>query len=212
MLKPEPDWAKIEADYRVGVDTLRAIAARYQGLNHVAIKRRADKEGWERDLSSRIAQKADALVTRDAVTTPVTRIGPVTEKQVIDANAEMQASIIRSERKDVKRARDLVSKLFSELEQVTDNYDLMEQLGELLVSPDDANIDKLNDAYRRCISLPGRVDMAKKLSETLEKVINTERRVYKIDDMPESDKPGGQSILIQIGGHHVDVKALGWVK
>ena len=59
-----------------------------------------------------------------------------------------------------------------------------------MASPDEAGIDKLNDLYRKIISLPGRVDMAKKLVETMEKLINAERRVFNIkDDEPPEKAP-----------------------
>jgi hypothetical protein len=184
----ETDWADIEKAYRAGREPLRAIAARHPGVNHVAIKRKADKEGWERDLSWKIAEKTAALVTRDAVTTPVTRIDSVTEKQIVEANAEIQANVIRSERKDITRYRGLVSKLFTELEASTDNTELMSQIGELMAAPDEAGIDKINEIYRKTVSLPGRVDMAKKLVETFEKLVNAERKVFNILDDDAADE------------------------
>lgn len=184
----EPDWADIEAAYRAGTETLRAIAARHPGVNHVAITRKAKKEGWVRNLSAKIKSMADDLVTRSAVTAPVTRIGPVTEKHIVDANALLQATRILEQRKDVVKSRELVSKLFAELDLTTDGLELMEQIGELMASPDEAGIDKMNELYRKVISLPGRVDMAKKLVETLEKLINAERRVFNIKD-DSGDEP-----------------------
>lgn len=190
LVTTEPDWADIEAAYRAGIDPLRTIAARHPGTNHVAIARKAKKEGWTRDLSAKIKSRTDDLVTRDAVTTPVTRLDAVTEKQIVDANAELGANVIRAERRDITRYRGLVGKLFAELEASTDSIEMMEQIGELMASPDEAGIDKLNDLYRKIISLPGRVDMAKKLVETMEKLINAERRVFNIkDDEPPEKAP-----------------------
>lgn len=183
-----PDWADIETAYRAGIEPLRTIAARHPGINHVAIKRMADKEGWERDLAARIKNKADNLVTRAAVTKSVTRANHVTEKAIVDANALLHANVVLSERKDVVRYRGLVSKLFAELEASTDSIELMGQIGELMSAPDEAGIDKINELYRKIISLPGRVDMAKKLVETLEKLINAERRVFNIKD-DSGDEP-----------------------
>jgi len=70
--KPAPDWEKIEADYRAGVLSLREIADANPGVNHVAIARRAKRDGWSRDLSAKIRAKADALVTERTVTADVT--------------------------------------------------------------------------------------------------------------------------------------------
>jgi len=190
----EIDWAAIEGEYRSCVP-LRKIAEKYKGVNRMSIKRRADAEGWVKDLSKMIKEKAGDLVTRDAVTVPVTRITPVTEKELVEANAEIQANVIRGQRKDITKHRTLLTKLFAELEASTDNVEMMEQIGELLAAPNDAGIDKLNEVYRRAIALPGRVDMAKKLVETLEKLVNVERRAFNIQD-GEAPDDGAQSITV----------------
>ncbi|HEY4292069.1 GIY-YIG nuclease family protein [Luteibacter sp.] len=47
--KKAPDWERIEADYRAGLLSVREIAAA-QGVSHVAIGKRAKRDGWERSL------------------------------------------------------------------------------------------------------------------------------------------------------------------
>jgi len=47
-----PDWERIEVAYRAGVLSLREIAALNPGVNHVAITRRAKKQGWIRPAST----------------------------------------------------------------------------------------------------------------------------------------------------------------
>lgn len=178
----EIDWASIERDYRAGRDALRTIAARHPGVSHVAIKRRADKEGWVRDLTWKITEKANDLVTRDAVTTSVTRITPVTEREIIEANAIQAAHIITQERGDLQELRNVELMLMAELVATSGNLELMEQIGVLMVAPDEAGIDKLNDIYKKVISLPSRVDMLKKLTEIREKRINLERKVFRLED------------------------------
>lgn len=202
VAKVEPDWVAIERDYRAGRDTLRAIADR-NGVSHVAIQKRAKKEGWVRDLAGKIAAKTEALVTKDAVTKSVTKEDLVTEREIIEANAELNASVIRGQRQDIRRARELVSKLFNELEQTTDNIDLMEQIGELMARPDDAGLDKINDLYRKILSLPGRVDMVKKLVETLDKLIDKERKVFNIEDRHGGDEDPLASLIKAIQGNSV---------
>ena len=61
------DWEKIEYDYRSGIKTLRLIASE-NGVSHVAINKRAKKDGWTRDLAVKIRAKANELVTKDVVT------------------------------------------------------------------------------------------------------------------------------------------------
>ena len=51
-VKAQPDWERIELDYRAGIKTLRQIADEH-GITHGAINKRARRDGWERDLSVR---------------------------------------------------------------------------------------------------------------------------------------------------------------
>ena len=181
--KSAPDWERIELDYRAGVMSLREIAAQHPDTHHVAIARKAKSEGWTRDLSERIKAKAEDLVTRAAVTADVTANRAVTEKQVVEANAQDQASVRLSQRKDIQRKRSIVARLMDELEAQVgpENAALLADLGEMMRSPDDAGQDKLNDLYRRIISLPERAKTAKTLAETLRITVDMERQAFGMD-------------------------------
>jgi hypothetical protein len=179
--KDAPDWERIEAEYRAGVLSVREIASAH-GISHVAISKRAKRDGWTRDLSKRIQDKAERLVTTRTVTSEVTTEQAVTDRTIVEANAEVIAGIRLAHRKDIARSRTLAMSLLSELESQTGDTELYEQLGELLRSPDEKGIDKLNDLYQKVIALPSRVDSAKKLSETLKNLIGLERDAYGISE------------------------------
>jgi len=68
--KPVAHWPTIEADYRAGIKSVRQIA-REHGLSEAAIRKRANRENWSRDLSAAIQAKADELVRNEAVRTEV---------------------------------------------------------------------------------------------------------------------------------------------
>lgn len=189
--KKAVDWEAVEIDFRSGIKTLRQIGEE-QGVSHVAIKKRADKEGWVRDLAAKIRAKADALVTKDAVTSEVTKEKKVTENEAIEANAELQARIRREQRKDISRGRKLVMSLLDELEEQTDNIGLYKQLGELLFAPDDKGADKLNELYHKVISLGGRTSTMKSLAESLKTLVALEREAFGIDD---KRAPEGQTVF-----------------
>lgn len=144
--KPVADWERIELDYRAGIKTLRQIAEE-NGISHVAVNKRAKKEGWERDLSSKINAKADALVTKAMVTSVVTTEAKIAEKQVVDVAAQAVADIRLAHRKDIHRARKVTNSLLDELEQQTDPNTLamLQELGELLRREDDNGNDRRND-------------------------------------------------------------------
>lgn len=180
MAKPKPDWEKIELEYRAGVRTLRAIAEDNK-ISHVAINNKAKREGWTRDLHAKIVAKTHELVTKHLVTKKVTKEGLVTEKEIVDATAEESASILLSHKASLLRGRNLALSLLGELETTTENVELFKQLGEILFSPDDKGIDKRNEIYCKVISMPGRVDSIKKLSDTLKNLIALEREAINID-------------------------------
>lgn len=180
------DWEVIETAYRAGLLSVREIAAQH-GVTHTAINKRAKKEGWERDLNAKIKAKADALVSKREVSRQVSSERVVSERQLIEANAEVIANVRMEHRSDIRRARTLTNSLLEELESECSDVDALNQLGELLRREDDKGMDKLNDLYHKIISLPGRVKAMKDLADSLKNLIALERQAYSLDD-PDAGK------------------------
>lgn len=187
--RPKVDWEAVERDYRAGSKTLRQIGEEY-GCSHVAVKKRAEREGWSRDLSVRIKEAAEAKVTKAEVTRIVTKEAAISERQVVEVNAQLLADVVLNERSDVKRARSIVQKLWELVEVELDHPEELEKLGDLLRSEDEFGNDKLNDLYRAAIGLPQQVKNAKALADALKVLIELERRILKIDDQPVGDGSG----------------------
>lgn len=180
------DWERIERDYRAGVKTLRQIADE-NGVSHTAIGKKAKRDGWDRDLSAKIAAKAEALVSKAEVSKQVSTETKADERAIVEANAQAIADAILAHRKDIRRNRGLANKLLAELEAQTDNPELFEQLAELMQSSDSDAPDKLNELYRKVMSLPSRIDSAKKLAETLRVTIALEREAFGMDKEQKTD-------------------------
>lgn len=180
------DWEVIETAYRAGLLSVREIAAQH-GVTHTAINKRAKKEGWERDLNAKIKAKADALVSKREVSRQVSSERVVSERQLIEANAEVIANVRMEHRSDIRRARTLTNSLLEELESECSDVDALNQLGELLRREDDKGMDKLNDLYHKIISLPGRVKAMKDMADSLKNLIALERQAYSLDD-PDAGK------------------------
>ncbi|WP_176510156.1 hypothetical protein [Pseudomonas urethralis] len=180
MSAKQPDWEAIERAYRAGVLSVREIAAAHE-VSHTAINKRAKREGWDRDLKAKIKAKADALVSKREVSTEVSSKQAETEREIIELNAEVIANIRMAHRGDISRSRRLTNKLLDELEGLTDNRHLFEELGELMREPDDNGFDKRNDLYNKVIGLPGRTKTMKELAETLKTLVALERQAYDLD-------------------------------
>lgn len=175
-----PDWEAIESAYRAGLMSIREIASQH-GITHGAINKRAKRDGWERDLKAKIKAKADALVSKREVSRQVSTETATNERILIEANAEVIANVRMEHRGDIRRARNIASSLFGELEAECADVGALEQLGDLMFKPDDKGQDKLNEIYHKVISMPGRVKSMKDLSDTLKTLIGLERQAYDID-------------------------------
>jgi hypothetical protein len=196
--KTSIDWEMVEIDYRAGIKVLRQIGLDH-GLSEGAIRKRAKRDKWMRNLAVKITAKADEMVRKEVanlVRKPGTQVSIATETQVIEANAELQFRIRMEHRKDITRSRSLFQKLLAEVEAETAALDLFASLGELLDTsgPDKTGAwrqDKLSELYKKVISQTGRIDNAKKLVEVLEKVIKLERQAVGIKDEESEDKGRG---------------------
>ncbi|EMY6299784.1 hypothetical protein AB7Y49_02410 [Providencia vermicola] len=177
-----PDWEAIESAYRAGVMSIREIASQYE-ITHQAISKRAKKEGWERDLKAKVKARAENLVAKREVASLVATEKAISERQLIEANAEVIANVRMEHRGDIRRARELTNNLFDELSAECADVPALSKLGELMFSPDDNGRDKLNEIYHSIISLPERVKSAKALSETLKNLVGLERQAYGLDDV-----------------------------
>lgn len=180
------DWEAIEREYRTGGPSARELAFRY-GVSHTAINKRAEKEGWTKDLRAKIKAKADAEVSRRTVSTRVSKVSKIAEKQIVEANAEVIVQARLAHRTDIGRARRIVMTLLSELEAVcgVENASLLAELGDMMRNPDDHGQDKFNDLYRKLVSLPGRAKTMKDLGDSLKTMIGLEREAFSMNDAEE---------------------------
>lgn len=180
------DWERIEEQYCAGVLSLREIASQH-GISEGAIRKHAKRKGWSRDLNAKIQQKADDLVRKQEVRSKVRTDSVLTERVLIEANAEAISAIRMGHRSDIRRSRELVNTLLDELSAECGDVEALQQLGEIMRSEDDKGRDTLNDLYHKIISLPSRVKSMKDLTDALKTLIGLEREAYGIDK-PDADK------------------------
>jgi len=193
------DWEAIERDFRAGIRTLRDIASDH-GISHCTIDKRAKKDGWERDLSVRIKSKAEAIVNKLQVDKEVNKESRLfTEREIVDINANIQATIQLRQRGRIQKHQDLGEKLLKELELQTTGIEDFERLAELMKSDD--GFDKLNELYKKVIATPSRIDSFKKLSESLKTLTGLERQAFGMADNGNGeadDKPASKRITFEV--------------
>ena len=180
------DWLAIEGEYRAGIRSLRNIAAQFD-VSEGAIRKRAKKEDWVRDLTEKIKQKADALVRNAAVRDSVRKDYALrTEKDIIDNNAEIQANIIISHRKDISKATDILHDLFDHIKMQTGQVESFEEILDILQSTGEVS-DGVLTSMRKATALSSQADTFKKLMDSMKVKIGLEREAYGISDNSNGD-------------------------
>ena len=190
------DWEAVELHYRAGVRSLKDIGAEFR-VSDAGIIKRAKRDGWERDLRAKIQAKAEAKVSASLVSAEVSAQTKVAERQLIEANAQAVADVRLVQRKLIQRKQAIVESLMQELEAQVgpDNSALLADLGDMLRNPDENGQDKLNDLYRKIISLPERARTAKTLAETLRIAVDMERQAFGMDAKgADDDKKGVEAV------------------
>lgn len=193
--RKQVDWEAIESDYRAGIKTLRQIAEGH-GITHGAVNKRAKAEGWTRDLQAKIVAKAEEKVSKAQVSSSVSTDTKVTEREVIEANAEVLAQADMLNRQDVMLGLSVSRGQLEELAMLSipEFRERLEWLGELMdqsYERDNGSVvqDKVNLLYRDIISLAGRIKMAKDAAASMGVYIPMQRKILKLDT--EADKNQG---------------------
>lgn len=109
--RPVVDWEAVEREYRAGQLSLREIA-RAAGVTEGAIRKRAKKDEWERDLTEKIRE----AVRSELVRSEVRNSDPRTEKEMVSLAALRSVDVILSHRRDIARFRKIASDLLVAIE------------------------------------------------------------------------------------------------
>ena len=202
--RKQVDWEGVERDYSAGLLSLREIGDKHN-VAHQVIARKAKKEEWARDLREKIAKAVDKKIGDKQVGDSLGDSKKASEKEVIEANAQAIVDIKLAHRGDIRKSKRIVNALFDELELTTDNRELFEELGEILRQESESGHDKLNEIYKKCISMPQRIDGVKKLTDALKTMIGLEREAYDIQSTPTPIDNAVSSLLKAVQGSYISV-------
>jgi hypothetical protein len=90
------DWEAIKRDYELDRWSNRELATKY-GCSHVAIGKRASKEGWTKRLGNKVRDRtAELLAIDDALTGE--------EKDLVEAQALKNQEVIRAHKAELREA------------------------------------------------------------------------------------------------------------
>lgn len=192
--KPAIDWDAIERAYRAGVLTLREIATQ-NGCTHGAIRKRAIRDGWSRDLSARVREAVSTGLVSGPVSTEKSVSERMNEREIVEAAASQVITLVREHRQDIKRQRGLAERLLAQLEMTAEDRDEIEDEIFAETAPADgdpasARAAKHNKrtAMLRAVALPQNAATLKDLSVVLKTLIALEREAFNITLAPEEPK------------------------
>ena len=155
--RKQVDWEPVERDYSAGLLSLREIAAKHN-VSHQVIARKAKTEDWSRDLGAKIAAAVEKKLGDKQLGDSLGDKKRGTEKEVVEANAQVIVEIKVRHRLVIKKLNGLLDSQMDEIEAL--------------------NKEKSVE------NLPMRVDVTKKIADTVKTMIDKERQAFGIVDVP----------------------------
>ncbi len=206
--RPAIEWGQIEAQYRAGIISVRAIGVQF-GVSETAIRKHAKKHGWQRDLTDIVREVAREKMLRidaaEAGTAPaaecstaegVARLEPVdgSEQAIVEGAAEIIVAVVREHRSAIKRGRALIEKLISRLDEVSDNQAEIERDIEQLTKDD--RDGKRRARLLRAVATPTQANAVLSLSAAMKNVLALERQAFNVSDSLPPEELSQQTVII----------------
>lgn len=167
------DREAIEADYRAGQLSIRAIADKH-GCSEAAIRKWALKYGWSRDLSTQVKAVTKAKLTNKAVeAAPPREDGkPFTEEQIVDYASNDAVAVVTAHRSLAAEYLDITSTYGARLREQLDSGRLTVQAP----NGDPMTIDIPLEYVGKCLN---------SATQSLERLTRIQRQAYNMDDKDE---------------------------
>jgi hypothetical protein len=180
----QPDWEAIERAYRAGSLSIRTIAER-QGVSDTAIRKKAKALGWARDLSDQVRKEVRSKLVRGEVRNDQGANCEL-DAEIIEEAAEEGARVVRSHRRDIRKATNLANLLMDDLLSTIQRREEIEEDIEAESSED-------NNGMRRAsmlaaVSLPSNSKTLFQLSSAMKNLQVLERQAYSLDEKEKTDE------------------------
>lgn len=196
----EADWSAIKHDYQTGVMSMATIGAKH-GVSKEAVRKRAEKEGWDRDLTAavkratarRLAARASGKVAGKVAANRAEQ--EQADADIVDGYAQQCAEVVESHRKDITYARQHVADMSIMARQHSQQIEpavaeLALQRAQLVAEQSGRKLkkgEKRATLYTQAYLLGVRLDFADKaaavtakLVGSIEKLIKLEREAYSL--------------------------------
>ncbi|WP_095169210.1 hypothetical protein [Pseudomonas sp. Irchel 3H3] len=182
MTTRQLDWEAIERAYRAGALSIRTIADR-NGISDTAIRKKAKASGWVRDLSEQVRKEVRNKLVRGEV-----RDGqcanPERDAEIVEEAAEEGATVVRSHRRDIRKASNLANLLMDDLLTTIQQRESIEDAIEVETRDDSNGMRRAN--MLGAVSLPSNAKTLFQLSSAMKNLQVLERQAFNLDDKEQS--------------------------
>lgn len=176
-------WNLVEQDYRADKKSLNQIAKEHE-ISRDRIKRRAEKEGWEKDLSDKIDARVKAKLNQNLVAAterlPETSTQEERDQQIIEVVAQTHVEVVNHHRRSITDLHRITQKMSLKLEDQLDNGLVVEVPGDTPEAP--------TTTITAPVDLEAAAKVFNNLTNGLQRLITLERQAYGMDK--EEDKGG----------------------
>lgn len=184
MAGKQTDWEAIEAEYRSGTISNAELGRKYD-VSESYIRKRAKEGGWSKDLTAKVQTAVRDKLVRAVVRGGNARTDSRTESEIIEAAAETAVQVVQIHRRDVRHGRTICAALFSELQDTSDNREIIAECIDS-ETQDDLSPTRRNQMMK-AISLPTRARAMLDLSAAMKNLVAVERQAFSLDDKDKKD-------------------------
>lgn len=180
------DWDSIYKEYRANQISNVQIGKKY-GVTEGAIRKKAKELNWKKDLDAEVRKQVRESLVRQQV-----RESTISDSEIIDTAVKTNIEIIRGHRKKLAEGLRITSSLFEQLEIISNNREVLENLIFSLTEGDPTKDEKPDYKERakliKAISLPSHAGAARDLTTALKNIIPLERQAFNLDEEDITDK------------------------
>lgn len=199
--KLPPDWELAERLFRAGQLSLRMIAAQSH-VTEGAIRKKAKKEGWKRDLTEKVQEAVRTALVRNDGTQSSTRVpDPRTEREIIEQAAENAVAVVRQHRRDLNGAQRACATLFAQLMDAAGNrLGDLDQVAQQIAAEDGVFAASTLARFRKAMSLPTHAGVLRDLSTAMKNFQTLERQAWNLAEGDDGgDDSEGKNMTLSIG-------------
>lgn len=191
MTAKQPDWEAIERAYRAGALSIRTIADR-NGISDTAIRKKAKACGWARDLSEQVRKEVRNKLVRGEVRDDQCA-NPERDAEIVEEAAEEGARVVRSHRRDIRKATNLANLLMDDLLLTIQQREAIEDAIEEETREDSSGIRR--GSMLAAVGLPSNAKTLFQLSSAMKNLQVLERQAFGLDD---KEQPGDSDELSKL--------------